>query len=317
MFAAVGLASCGFGAAAGLLVGRKSAKTQKRVEDIDSKTDMVHFLKRACSSKNTPEYKELYRFLLSVFKKADRDFDGLVGSDDFDIMVEMAGAIPRKFAFAPTSLESFATDGQRADYRKSLFSKIDADGSGGIDFSEWLNYSYQHICHMTATLDEKKADLGLTTKDRFKDFIIKACSNRRSAEYKELYDLLLTEFVAADQDMDGKVSFGEFDRMIDLAAAWPRKFGYAPPASKTYKTTDDRIAARTKMFKQMDTDGNGTITFEEWLTFAYQHICAKAVQLDQRLTGVPPAFVAGSDAMCPIGAGTAGMAGGCPYGMGR
>merc|ERR1719476_1089168 len=160
---------------------------------------------------------------------------------------------------------------------------------------------------MTATLDEKKADLGMNSKERFKEWCIKASRDRQSAGYKELYDLLLSTFVSGDQNLDGKVSAQEFDAMIEAAAAYPRKFGYAPPASETYKTTEERVAARTKMFKDMDTDGNGTITFEEWLTFAYKHICGKAAELDNSLTGVPPPFVAGGD----------GHPGACPYGFGR
>jgi len=247
---------------------------------------------------------ELYRFLLSVFHRADRDFDGLVKSEDFDLMVEMAGAIPRKFAFAPTSAESFATDKDRQSYRSKLFKKIDKDGSGGISFDEWLNVTYKHIQDVTQTLDESRdADLGMKDKERFKEWVIKACRSRRSAEYKELYDVLLNVFVQADKDMDGRVNPAEFDQMIEIAADIPRKFGYAPPASQTYKTNEDRIKARNKMFRDMDTDNNGTITFEEWLTFSYKHICEKAKTLDYSLSGKAPLFHPGQSppGSCPMG----------------
>lgn len=305
----IGLAACSAGIAGvlGFSAGRGSSVPRQRIEDIDDKQQMVKFLKKACASKQTPEYRELYRFLLSVFHRADRDFDGLVRSDDFDLMVEMAGAVPRKFAFAPTSVESFATDDQRIAYRKKAFEKINASTTGAITFDEWLKYSYQHICEMTATLDEAKADTGMNNKERFKDWCVKASRDRRSPEYKELYDLLLSTFVSADQDVDGLVNVREFDAMIEAAAAYPRRFGYAPPASVTYKTTEERIAARTQMFKDMDTDGNGTIGFEEWLSFAYKHICLKAAQLDSSLSGVPTEFKAGSSA----------PSGGCPYGFGN
>merc|ERR1712107_271014 len=115
---------------------------------------------------------------------------------------------------APTSKESFATDEQRVDYRKKAFAKIDADGSGAISFDEWLNYSYQHICQMVATLDEKKADLGIDTKERFKEWCVKASRDRRSAEYKELYDLLLATFVEGDRDQDGRVNAAELDKTL-------------------------------------------------------------------------------------------------------
>jgi len=209
----------------------EAQRLTKRIEDIDDKQDFVNFLKMACANRQTPEFNELYRFLLSVFQRCDRDFDGLVRAEDFDIMVEMAGAIPRKFAFAPSSLESFASDDERMRYRKNAFAKINASGTGAISFDEWLNYSYQHICEMTATLDEKKADLGMSSKERFKEWCIKACRDRQSPEYKELYNLLLSTFMSGDKDMDGKVNVWEFDAMVEAAAAYPRKFGYAPPSS--------------------------------------------------------------------------------------
>jgi len=67
-----------------------------------------------------------------------------------------------------------------------------------------------------------------------------------------------------------------------------------------FKTDGERIAARQTMFQEMDTDKSGTITFEEWLTFAYKHICSKTANLDGSLTGVPPVFVAGRNG-CPRG----------------
>lgn len=280
---------------------RSATNQQMRVEDIDTKTEITKFLKKACSSKKTAEYKELYRFLLGIFKKCDRDFDGLVGPADFDVMVEMAGAIPRMFAFAPTSAEGFAADEDRVDFRKNLFTKIDADGNGKISFDEWLTYCYDHICEKTKSLDIATVDPPVNTKDKFKDFVIKAASSRRTPEYKDLYLLLLKEFVAADADMDGKISVQEFDVIIDRAAEYPRKFGFAPPASVTYKSSTERLEARQKMFTAMDTDGNGTISFEEWLTFTYNHICEKAKTLDDKLTGVPMPFVAGPQGACPFG----------------
>lgn len=277
------------------------AKVCKRVEDIDDRVEMTRFLKRACATKNCPEYVELYRFLMNVFKRADRDYDGLVGAEDFDLMVEMAGAIPRKFAFAPTSLESFATDSERTAYRAALFGKIDVDKSSTISFDEWLNYCYGHIKEMTATIDEKSVDLGFKTPQGFLTFCVKACMDRRSPEYKELYDMLFKIFIDADADKDGRVNPEEFDAMIEIAAEIPRKFGYAPPAEQTYRSAAERKGARNQMFRAMDSDNNGTITFEEWLTFTYKHICQKVQPHSQDLTGVPPQFVRGGAGRCPYG----------------
>ena len=75
---------------------------------------------------------------------------------------------------------------------------------------------------------------------------------------------------------------------VDVAARAPRKFGFAPPAEETFKSTDERVAARTAMFEKMDADGLGFISFEEFLTYFYKHICEKAKTLDVSLSGSPP-----------------------------
>mmetsp|Transcript_73140 Transcript_73140/g.202847 ORF Transcript_73140/g.202847 Transcript_73140/m.202847 type:complete len:283 (+) Transcript_73140:106-954(+) len=260
----------------------------KTVEEITDRRELVIFLKRACASKKSREYQQLYAFLLRVFRVADRDFDGLVGPADFDLMVEMAGSIPRKVGFAPSSPEMFGCPAERIAKREELFKKIDTDGSGTISFHEFLGYTYDHICKMTASLDLTKLAERHDTKEHFKNFVVEACRSRKNPEYKELYELLLNTFVQADKDGDGLVNVHEFDRMVEIAGAAPRKFGFAPSTKKMFKSVEERVAARTKMFKSMDEDNSGTISFEEWLNFTYKHICEKAKMLDNTLTGVPP-----------------------------
>jgi len=262
----------------------------KSIEDIKDKTEFIAFMKKACSSKETDEYKVLYKFLLKVFRQADRDFDGLVGSDDFDIMVEMAGAIPRNFGLAPSSVEQFPSSDKRGKYRQELFRTIDSDQSGSISFNEWLGYTYNHIKEKIEALDSS-VHLRMDTKDHFKDWVVASCRDRKSLEYKDLYGFLLDVFVEADADMDGMVNFEEFDRMIEVAAVAPRKFGYAPPTETMHKTPEERVEHRKAMFTKMDTENNNAITFQEWLTFCYAHICEKAKTLDDSLSGVPPAKI--------------------------
>lgn len=257
------------------------------VEDISNKTQFIEFVKKACSSTATVEYKLLYKFLLKVFRQADRDFDGLVCREDFDLMVEMAGAIPRNFGFAPTSVEQFGTAKQRAEYRRELFKKIDVHGRGNISFNDWLSYTYSHIQEKVKSLDSN-VQLHMDTQDHFSKWVVAACRDRKSVEYKDLYNYLLAVFVEADGDNDGLVRFSEFDQMIEIAAAAPRKFGYAPATKDMHKSADDRLKHRKDMFDAMDTDKSGTITFEEWLTFSYTHICSKAKTLDDTMSGKPP-----------------------------
>lgn len=125
-------------------------------------------------------------------------------------------------------------------------------------------------------------------KDHFKGWVIAACRSRHSEEYKQLYHHLVNCFVAGDLDCTGTVTADQFNHMIDIAAEAPRKFGYAPEDKDMFKNDAEKRAARTKMFKDMDTDNSGTITLEEWLNFSYTHICEKAKTLDRMLSGKPP-----------------------------
>merc|ERR1719396_149888 len=63
----------------------------------DSRMGFVKFLKGATKSQKTPEYRELYQFLLKCFTQADIDFDGRITPEDFDSMVDAAASLPRRF----------------------------------------------------------------------------------------------------------------------------------------------------------------------------------------------------------------------------
>lgn len=283
---------CGGGGSGSISIDRAS----------DTRKDFVRFIKAATKSKDSPEYAELYHFLLSCFSEADTDFDGRVGPNDFDVMVERAGALPRKWGFAPTSAELFATAQERNDFRQKEFKKMNTSGSGYIAFDEWLVWCYSHICEKAKLLESQKVDSTMNTgQEDFKAFVIAAAKSRQSHEYKELYHFLQDCFTKADANRTGKIGPKEFDTMIEVAAAAPRRFGFAPSSSATYKNADERIQARTKMFKDMDVDNSGFIAFDEWLTFCYDHICMKAQTLDAGLTGKAPPAGKVNGGKCPYG----------------
>ena len=68
-----------------------------------------------------------------------------------------------------------------------------------------------------------------------------------------------THHQAADADRDGQVAGNEFHTMIDVATAAQKRLGLPAP----FQTNDDRDAA----FKRMDENGDGGISFDEWLAF--------------------------------------------------
>jgi len=279
----------------------------------ESKKAFVKFLKAAAKSKRSREYRELYHHLLDCFTQADTDFDGRIGPDDFDLLVEQAAVLPRKWGFAPTSAELYKTAEERREARRREFGKINTSGSGYICFEEWLSWSYGHICTKAASIDVRHDRSKMeTSREDFRDFIVAAARSRDSQEYKELYHFLLDCFTRADKDLDGCIGLEEFDRVIEVAARAPRRWGFAPPSSKTYRGQAERLAARMSMYSALDQSGRGGvaacehgpgkktaiyakspfksdhISFDEWLNFVYTHICQKAAALDPTLSGKTP-----------------------------
>mmetsp|Transcript_26835 Transcript_26835/g.73795 ORF Transcript_26835/g.73795 Transcript_26835/m.73795 type:complete len:612 (-) Transcript_26835:174-2009(-) len=263
----------------------------------DNKEAFIKFIKAVAASKESPEYKELHHYLLQCFVECDLDFDGLIKVEDFDGLVERAGALPRKWGFAPTTNEMFKTVDQRVAFRQNIFKDINKSNSGTIYFDEWMEWSYKHICQKASLLNEAQAESKMESSQAdFRAWVIAAARTRASPEYKELYHFLQECFMRADDDQSGLVDATEFDKMIELAAAAPRKFGFAPPTNTTYKNDEERIRARTAMFDAIAANNKRNfrdkIGFNAWLEWSYSHICQKAKVLDPNLSGVAPPVVA-------------------------
>merc|ERR1711872_656810 len=67
--------------------------------DINSKSEFIYFMQRACEDQSNDCYIELYNILLRAFVCADCDFDGQVSEDEFGGMINAAAALPKKFGF--------------------------------------------------------------------------------------------------------------------------------------------------------------------------------------------------------------------------
>ena len=119
------------------------------------------------------------------------------------------------------------------------------------------------------------------TKEEFVRLVKEAMEDDKSDSFVQLYTFLVGCFVRADDDMDGKVYIGDFDALIEEAAALPRRYGFAPKAEEMYKTNTDRKSARAKMFLQMNTAKDGYITLEEWMDFSRKHIMSKVHTLSK------------------------------------
>jgi len=285
---------------------KSKVRTPNLDEALDDQDAFIRFVRNSTASKSTPEYRELYQFLLQCFLEADTNFDGRVGADRFDYMVERAACLPRKFGYAPTEDEIYPTPQHRVQARAALFRTIDTDGSGEIAFDEWLEWAFTHIRGKASTLNPNQVSWNQDAQS-FTRWIVAACRSTSSKEYKELYHFLQECFTSADQDLDGRVNRSEFDQLIEMSADAPRRFGFAPSEQQTYRTPQEKNAARNRMWAEMDNDGNMNISFDEWMAWSFRHICGKARQLDPTLSGAPP-LAGAAPALAPAP---------CPFGFGR
>lgn len=254
------------------------------------KTEYIKFMKAATGDRNSKEHKQMNQFLVRCFMDADTDFDGKVSWSEFNFLVDQAIATPRYFGIIESSAEKYATMGDMEVHRREMFRQIDQDSHGFIRLHEWLHWYFKYFGAELQSFAESvaRSKMHASRKD-FAHFMIAAAKSRSSFEYKELYRFLTYCFLAADTDQSGCITGDEFDVMIDLATAAPRKFGFAPPTS-IFKDEKQRLKSRNDL---MQTIIDGTcredrVSFDRWIDYTYRHICQKARMLDRRLTGIAP-----------------------------
>merc|ERR1712151_954066 len=118
-------------------------------------------------------------------------------------------------------------------------------------------------------------DLPKAGKQKFLAFLRTATSDKKSREYTELYMFLFNNFVLADKEAKGAVTADQFDYLVELSANAPRVLGLAPKSSEMFRNDAERLAARSQLFRGMDKDGGGTISFDEYLDYTVKHIAEK------------------------------------------
>ena len=75
-------------------------------------------------------------------------------------------------------------------------------------------------------------------------------------------------FITADVDSDGRIGLEEFPLMVEQAAQLPRKFGYSWWGEEACPTEEDRVKSHQQLFSKIDDNGDGAVSFEEWLAAA-------------------------------------------------
>lgn len=245
-----------------------------------TKEEFVIWIRIAINDRESGAYEELYQFLCTCFTRADKKMTGKVDVANFDMLVEEAAELPRRYGYAPKSEAMYPSEDLRKAARSKQLLEMKTSEYGYISLEEWVKFAVNHIVGKVSTLP--KDYLGGSSKDVSKEeFIafIKRAMDKKTPEFKELYHFLLRTFQAGDKEGYGAVTPEVFDDMIECAAAAPRRFGLAPKTSEMYKTENERFGARMKNFVELDKGKKGSISFHDWLNFAYDHILGKVSKL--------------------------------------
>ena len=202
-----------------------------------TREEFTVWIRQAINDRKSGAYNELYQFLVSCFVRADESASGKVDLNAFDNLIEEAAVLPRRYGFAPTSDTMFASDGVRKTTRAKQFLGIDKAGTGYITLDQWVAFAVNHIVGKIARLpkDCLGGSADNVTKEEFISFIRKAV-DVSTPEYRELYFFLLKTFQAGDVNREGRVGPEAFDKMIEAAAAAPRRYGLAPSTASMFKT---------------------------------------------------------------------------------
>jgi Ca2+-binding EF-hand superfamily protein len=255
------------------------------------KTSFKNFCLQAVNgSAACPERRELYSFLAECFLDADCDRDGRVGIDEFDFLIERAASLPRRFGLAPSWSECYGDVAQRAVARREMFHQMDKSHRGSIGLHEWVDFAIAHIGKKVLNLKLERVDFSAlenSTAEEFMTFLHLAFHNRHSEKFKNLYEHLFKIFTEQDAIAKGSVSFEEFDQLIEEAARVPRTLQLAPQAHEAYQSSIQRQLARRKLFDSMDKDKSGTITFDEFLHWAMNHMASKIQSFRGRSVRAP------------------------------
>jgi len=272
------------------IASKTATLTPHPILDHGNKDEFSKFLAAAIQP-GTAEHTELFWYLVEMFVENDGNKDGLVTKRPFASMVEMLVALPKKLGILHPDQGLYEEEETRRDARlNQLFDGANPRGDDKLTLDEWVKFAmgvYRMMVQCAVGFNKSKED--------FIWFVKKAVTDKKSHAHGEMYQCLLKMFVDADTNRDGLVSKASFSKLIDIAIALPRKYGYPAfdtevylpqkfgcPAFDTeaYKTEEEKEVGRQKIFSSMDVKNTGVITFDEWLKFCQERIFAKIASLD-------------------------------------
>lgn len=229
------------------------------------------------------EKRQFYGYLALSFGDIDVDKDGFINATEFDLLLEHVASLPRRFGLAPSAQAEYGGDVMaRKNARKAIFDAIDGSGGhkprGKIAMGQFIDWTNKHVLGKVATLEGETGRVAFRhvdqfTKEEYVSYVDEAVNNPDSIASTTLYNYLLTLFVEADTECKGKISFEQFDNLVNIAAATPRHFGLAPQSRDA--------AARREMFEAMDSTKSGFVTFRKFLRFVREHAREKVAQYSE------------------------------------
>ena len=127
------------------IAGKVAGLAPHPILDYGNKTQFLTFVEKAVVV-GTPEYLEMYWYLLEMFLEHDTDMDGNVTVGHFIEMVDEALELPVKLKLIPSDLVEFGGDSKKKiNHREAMFKKYNTRGDGLMTFDEWLVYALETI----------------------------------------------------------------------------------------------------------------------------------------------------------------------------
>jgi Ca2+-binding EF-hand superfamily protein len=128
----------------------EKVRTMKEVMDFQHlekarPDDFVRYCEVAVTNRASEEYKSLYEHLFKTFVESDVEENGAIRRIQFDVLIEDAAKAPRVLGLAPSSAQAYPTQQAKIAARDQLFAEMDVQRRGFVSFSDFLNWSVQHI----------------------------------------------------------------------------------------------------------------------------------------------------------------------------
>lgn len=236
-----------------------------------NKNSFIQWCKDSTAEGTSPAKREMYGFLAIAFGDVDANKDGFIDAKEFDLLCEKVAALPRRFGLAPSWEKEYGGDAdKRKAARKALFDELDGrNGSprGLIGMKQFLRWASDHIVGKVATVDTKSRvdfyHIEQYDEATFLSYLEHALKNPNSSAFSAFYEFLLTIFIESDEDCKGTIVREELDILLARAAHVPRLFGLAPAGGSKKE--------RDTIFKSMDSNNEGYITFRKFLSWTVEH----------------------------------------------